>query len=213
LPIFVPVNPNDCGLSFGFLTAMEPPVKNKVTISYNGYGILDIDNLFEYRSRYGAEMTTISALAELLTQGNIIGIVTGRSEVGARALGNRSILCDPSFEGMKDRINALKQRESYRPFAPVVKAEDASKYFHFDGESEFMSYAPLFKEEYLKKVPSVVHKDGTGRLQTVTQRQNWFLYNLIDAVEMKTGIGILLNTSFNIKGKPILTPYPMHWKY
>ncbi|HYE67517.1 MAG TPA: carbamoyltransferase C-terminal domain-containing protein, partial [Anaerovoracaceae bacterium] len=128
------------------------------------------------------------------------------SECGPRALGNRSIICDPSGAGKKDLINEkIKHREWFRPFAPVVKAEDVEKYFDFSGESRFMSYAPTVRTEYIDIIPAVVHKDATARVQTVTRAQNKFLYNLLDEFERISGIGVLLNTSLNIKGLPILT--------
>ncbi len=203
-PLFIPVNPNDCGLSFGFMTLRNPP-SEQVNISYNGFGILDIQELPDYVEKYKAEKVNTKEIARLICKGNIIGVMHGNSEVGARALGNRSILCDPSIAKMKDKLNKIKQREFFRPFAPVVKQEDVNKYFHFDGDSKFMTYAPLVKEEFRKKLPSIVHADFTARVQTVTKQDNEFLYSLIDNVETISSIGVLLNTSFNIKGNPILT--------
>ena len=203
-PVFVPVNPNDCGLSFGFMALRNPPSQT-VNISYNGFGILDINELPDYVQKYNAQETDLKELARLICKVKIIGVIRGNIEVGARALGNRSIICDPSISKMKDKINKIKNREWFRPFAPVVKEEDVNKYFHFDGDSKYMTYAPIVQQKYIKKIPSVVHHDHTARIQTVTKDQNEFLYNLIDYVETINGTGVLLNTSFNIKGNPILT--------
>jgi len=203
--LFIPPNPNDCGLSFGNLVLNEPP-KNKIKLTYNGFGILDKDKLEYYVDKYKAKKPTTSEVAELITKGNIIGLVQGNSEVGPRALGNRSIICDPAYKDMKDILNAkVKFREWFRPFAPVVRLEEVDKYFEFSGESEYMSFAPKVKEEYRDKLASITHVDGTARVQTIKKEQNEYLYNIINEINNIKGIGVILNTSFNIKGKPILT--------
>lgn len=205
IPVFVPVNPNDCGLSFGMLALQEPPA-TKVKITYNGFGILDSAELPKYVSEYNATKIGTKALAQMIHSGKIVGVMRGNSECGARALGNRSILCNPAIADMKEVLNSkVKFREFYRPFAPMVKAQDANKYFIFEGESEFMGYAPEVRGEYKTKMPSVVHADGTARLQTVTEEQNDFIYELLCFMEAINGIGVLLNTSFNVRGYPILT--------
>ena len=106
---------------------------------------------------------------------------------------------------MKDILNhKVKHREWYRPFAPVCRLEDASKYFEWKGESRHMLYCPRVREEWQEKLSSITHVDGTARLQTVTREQNEWLYDLLTVFEQKAGHGVLLNTSFNIAGKPIL---------
>jgi carbamoyltransferase len=142
----------------------------------------------------------ILEVASLLKDGNIIGVLRGNSEVGPRALGNRSILCDPSFLGMKDKLNKIKNREWFRPFAPIVKFEDREKYFNFNYDSRFMSFSPTAKVDAINVFPSIAHVDNTARVQTVTQQQNNFLYNLLDKVG-----GPLINTSLNINGEPMIT--------
>ncbi len=206
--VFVPPNPNDCGLAFGMMamaTEMKDQSLKPINIQYNGVGILDMDNLMKYVEKYDAKKTNNDQLAQYLCDGKIIGVIAGNSEVGPRALGNRSILAYPGYPEMKDKINKIKHREFYRPFAPVVKSEDMSKYFSFKGESPYMSFAPKISVDWYDRVPAVVHKDGTSRVQSVSRDQNVFLYQLISEVEKISGIGMLLNTSFNIKGKPILT--------
>lgn len=206
-PVFVPCNPNDCGLSFGFMALRNPPEK-KVNIMYNGVGITDFHEIKGIISsdRY---ITTIpknlsKEIARLICKGKIVGIMRGNSEVGARALGNRSILCLPD-KGMKDKINIIKNREFFRPFAPVCKEEDVNKYFEFSGTSEFMSYAPIVREEYRENISAIVHADNTARVQTINKKDNEFLYELIDCVDTISGTGVVLNTSLNIKGRPICT--------
>lgn len=203
--IDVPVNPNDCGLSFGMMVLRDPPTKNKVTITYDGVGILDIDRLQEFVEEYNAKPTDAKAVARMICHGKIVGVVRGNSEVGPRALGNRSILCSPSINGIKDKLNKLKQREFFRPFAGVVMEKDVSKYFEFEGKAPYMSFCPagigLIRDPYA----GVIHQDGTSRIQTVTREQNEWLCDVVDAVDTITGVGVILNTSLNIKGKPILT--------
>lgn len=143
--------------------------------------------------------------AELLAQGKIIGWVQGRAEFGPRALGNRSILADPRPADMKDRINALvKFREEFRPFAPSILHEYGPEYFVHYQESPYMERTLRFHEAVRARVPAVVHVDGSGRLQTVKQPWNPKYYDLIHAFNEITGVPILLNTSFNIMGKPII---------
>jgi carbamoyltransferase len=203
---FVPPNPSDCGLSLGFMLDFLKP-KEAFDATYAGPEAWDKFQLQDYVQTYKAEKTS-ERLADDIIKGQIIGVVRGRSEVGPRALGNRSILCNPCLPGMKDTLNAkVKNREYYRPFAPVVRLEDVNKYFEFDQESRWMSFCPKVREEYRDVLKAVTHVDGTARVQTVTEEQNPFLYNLLTSVHEKTGIGVLLNTSFNIGGKPILNSY------
>jgi carbamoyltransferase len=145
-------------------------------------------------------------LPKLLADGKIIGVARGGSEHGPRALGNRSILCNPTFPQMKDVLNAkVKHREWYRPFAPVVRIEDASKYFAVIEESPYMSFAFDVKDEWKQKLSSITHIDGTARVQTLRKEHNEWLYNLLGEFEKITGHGVLLNTSFNVNGRPILS--------
>lgn len=146
-----------------------------------------------------------TATAELIAKGKIVGWVQGRAEYGPRALGNRSILADPRNENIKDIINSrVKFREEFRPFAPSILHEHGHEYFENYSESLYMERALRFKQECVHKVPGVVHVDGTGRLQTVKKEYNERYYNLISAFKTITGVPILLNTSFNIMGKPIV---------
>lgn len=144
-------------------------------------------------------------VADLLQQGKIVGVMRGRAEFGPRALGNRSILADPGVPGMKDHINRLvKGREAYRPFAPVVPADQADNWFDHAQAAPFMSFTLPWKAGMGAKVPAVVHEDGTGRLQTVTADANPWMHALCQAMGQATGVPVVLNTSFNIMGKPIV---------
>jgi len=143
--------------------------------------------------------------ARLLSEGQIVGWFQGRSEFGPRALGNRSILADPRDPEMKDHLNRrVKHRQSFRPFAPIVLAERAAEIFDSDQESPFMMLAAAVRPHWRERIPAIVHVDGTARLQTVRQEDNPILHALLKEFESLTGIPVLLNTSFNVKGEPIV---------
>lgn len=203
--IFVPPNTNDCGIAVGGILDYLRPAE-QVDLTYSGLPILDAINytsLVETNPVKVIDDITVDDLALLLNTGHIVGVINGDSEHGPRALGNRSILCSPTGD-MKDVLNKkVKDREWYRPFAPVVRFEDVSTYFDFDNESRHMTFIANVKDEY--DFPAITHVDGTGRLQTVTQEQNEFLYNVITKFKELSGHGVVLNTSFNVNGKPILT--------
>lgn len=142
--------------------------------------------------------------ASKLASGQVIGWIQGRAEFGPRALGNRSILADPRPVTIKDHINSrVKFREEFRPFAPAILHEFGPEYFENYQESPYMERTLLFKPSAAKRVPGVVHEDGTGRLQSVRREWNEQFYSLIYAFYELTGIPIVLNTSFNVMGKPI----------
>jgi carbamoyltransferase len=143
-------------------------------------------------------------LAARLAEGQIVGVFQGRLEAGPRALGNRSILASPLAPQVVKRLNAtVKYREEFRPFAPVVPAEHAGDYFTLAQPSPFMSLAVNVTDRAREQIPAVVHANGTARVQTVTPDQNPFLAEVLDAFAARTGVPVLINTSLNIKGKPI----------
>ena len=155
-------------------------------------------------------------VADLLTDGSIVGWFSGGSELGPRALGQRSILCDPRQPDAKNVLNKqIKHREAFRPFAPVVLLQEVERWFEVDGvdpASPFMLRVMKFKADRVSQVPAVVHVDGTGRVQTVTKELNPSYYELLRHFYDKTGVPILLNTSFNLMGEPIVeTPEDALW--
>ena len=148
-------------------------------------------------------------VAERLNRGEIVGWFQGRMEYGPRALGNRSILADPRDPGMRDKINALvKKREAFRPFAPVVMEEAASQYFEIqsgeEGTFAHMLFVAQVRPAYRDKLPAITHIDGSARVQTVSREMYPRLWELLRAFQMLTGVPILLNTSFNVKGQPMV---------
>ena len=142
--------------------------------------------------------------AELLAANKIVGWYQGRMEFGPRALGNRSILASPISPDMQQRLNEIKEREDFRPVAPVVLEEDAEQWFDKADTSPFMLFVFDINQKMKKKIPAVCHVDGTARVQTVNQEQNPRFYELLQAFKKLTGVPVLVNTSFNTQGKPIV---------
>jgi carbamoyltransferase len=145
-------------------------------------------------------------VVELMTTKNIVGYFQGRSENGPRALGNRSLLFDPTFKDGKDFVNLVKRREYFRPFAGSILAEEAHDWFDLRGmeDSPHMMYAVNCKEGVEDKIPSIIHVDGTCRIQTVSKEENPLYYKLIQKFKEKTGVPIVFNTSFNLGGEPLV---------
>lgn len=209
--IFIQPAANDAGTALGAAVMMASRDGHKFKkMEHIYYGpefsntqikkILDLNKL-EYEYVKNIEKTA----AHLISEGKIVSWFQGRIEVGPRALGNRSILADPRDPKMKDKVNKLvKHRESWRPFCPSLLEHSMKDYFTIDYESPYMILALEVKEGMRKEIPSVVHVDGTARPQTVNERQNKTYFKLIKEFENVTGIPVLLNTSFNIKGEPIV---------
>jgi carbamoyltransferase len=131
----------------------------------------------------------------------------GRMEYGARALGNRSFLADPRSDSVRQAMNEkIKKRELFRPFAPSVKAESAADYFELGQESPFMTIVVPVRPEKRHAIPAVTHVDGTARPQTVSRAVNPKYWRLLDEFEQRTGVPVLLNTSFNIQEPIVCTP-------
>lgn len=153
------------------------------------------------------EDETVEVVSKLVADGNVTGWYQGRSEWGPRALGHRSILANPAIPTMKETINAkIKRRESFRPFAPSVLQEDVATYFEQDVYSPFMMHVVKIRPEWRERLPAVTHVDGTGRLQSVSPESNVLYYKLISAFKKHTGLGMVLNTSFNENEPVVDTP-------
>ena len=199
--VYVPPNSADCGLSFGMLA--HHLGDRHVDLTYRGFEILDGDDPLP--DGFSKTAVSNSDIAELLyAKKRIIGYIHGRAECGPRALGNRSILCYPTILHLKERLNAeVKFREWFRPFGAVTRLESVPKYFLNGSESRYMSFCPTLRPEY--RFPSITHVDNTCRVQTVTSVQHPDLHDILSRIDGMGGEGILLNTSFNIKGKPILS--------
>lgn len=154
--------------------------------------------------RIDDETLLCSQVAEAISRGEVIGWYQGRMEWGPRALGNRSIVCDPRRADMKDILNRkIKRRESFRPFAPSIMQEHVSEWFEEDDDVPFMMQVYQIREEKRGAIPAVTHVDGSGRLQTVYRKTNPRYWALIDAFRMITGVPLVLNTSFN-ENEPVV---------
>ena len=148
----------------------------------------------------------IQPVLDELLKGNIVGIASGRAEFGPRALGNRSLLADPRGKNVKDQMNEIKNRQKFRPFAPSVLEEHAHEIFDMPvGKSQFMQFTAPCK--FPDKYPAICHIDNTSRVQTVSKQDNIGYYNLIKRFYEETGCPMVLNTSLNIKGQPIVNSY------
>ena len=159
----------------------------------------------EYRALERAAL--LESVAEQMASGNVVGWFQGRMEWGPRALGNRSIVAHPGLPNMKDILNArIKHREWFRPFAPSILADYQHEYFEHDHPSPFMLHVYKIRPEKRKALCAVNHVDDTGRLQTVTREENPLYYDLISAFHRKTGIPVILNTSFNENEPIVCTP-------
>ena len=185
--IWIMPNPGDAGSSLGAAAALYGKHLNWKS-PYLGYDL-------------GGEYP-IQKIVDGILKDGIVAVATGRAEYGPRALGNRSILADPRDPAIKDKVNLIKQRELFRPFAPIVLAEHANKWFDMDFASPYMQYTVKCLQP--EKIPSVVHADGTSRVQTVTKEDHYGLYRVLNKFYLQTGVPILLNTSLNIKGQPLL---------
>ena len=176
-----------------------------------------LDSHFIRYTAFKTKTELLKKVAKLIHGNNVIGWFQGRMEWGPRALGARSILSNPCNPKMQDILNLkVKHREKFRPFAPVVCVDDALTYFDCDEPiplpTDFMLMVYPVKKEWHAKIPAVTHVDGSGRLQTVRREQNPLYYELIKEFGRLSGIPILINTSFNIRGEPIVcSPKDAYW--
>ena len=156
---------------------------------------------FDYK-----ENVSYGDVIDIILGGNVVGLFQGQSEVGQRSLGNRSLLFDPRIKDGKTIVNRIKRRENYRPFAASVLLEYVNEWFDMKSlkESPYMSFAVDAKENAIQQVPSVIHVNNTCRIQTVNKKQNLHFYNLIKEFYNKTKVPMLLNTSFNLAGEPLV---------
>jgi carbamoyltransferase len=166
--------------------------------------IADRIDHFGLYAKYYDQPWLVERLADDLAEGKTIGLLRGRSEIGPRALGHRSILADPRRSAMQDQLNKIKGRELFRPFAPMTTSEDQFTYFDLEQASPYMLLATTLKEQYWQSLPAIVHADGTSRVQSVSVETEPFIHALLRAFEARTGFPIILNTSFNLAGEPIV---------
>ena len=217
--LHIPPSPGDAGSAIGCaqylyyhheknkrkIESDAARIKNNIYVgpSYSNDEIKSFLDMNKIHYNYLETNLLLETTAKLISEGNVVGWYQGKMEWGPRALGNRSILADPRNAKMKDILNEkIKHRESFRPFAPCILEEHTSEYFDIDTTSPYMLLvAPVKKPE---KIPAVTHVDGTSRLQTVSKDTNPLFYGLVDEFYKTTDVPVLINTSMNVRGEPIV---------
>lgn len=211
--VFISSAPDDSGNSLGaayytYHQVLKKPRAEAMSSNFYGPGFTDAEILNDLK-KFQIDPTLLEnpahRAAALIASGKIVGWFQGRLEFGDRALGHRSILADPRCAGIKDKINrAVKYREAFRPFAPSILLEYLDEYFLNASPTPFMEKVFPIQPPKRDSIPAVTHVDGTGRLQTVGKKENALFYELIDEFRKLTGIPLILNTSFNLNGEPIV---------
>jgi carbamoyltransferase len=202
------------GLALGAAFGIQSPVcardsACKQNLAYVGMEMFDleiVDDLLEECN--DVQLATVEALAELLAvEAKIVGVLRGRQEFGPRALGHRSLLADARTASTTTRLNLLKRRQWYRPVAPMLLLEDFDALFELsdrNSSSPFMARAPRLRAEARSMFPAISHVDGTARVQTVSSKDEPWIFELLHVVKGIIGRGVLANTSLNVRGEPIL---------
>ena len=212
--VYIPSAGHDAGISMGaalftqhqlLKTARQPAIRSAYTGSH--FSNEEIKKILEEKNIAFEELPDeklFDRITNCMINGGVVGWFSGRAEFGPRALGGRSIIADPRRNDAKEILNLkIKRRESFRPFAPSILKEYVSEFFELDEAVPFMEKVFPIKKEKQALIPAVTHVDGTGRLQSVDKEISPRYYNLIEAFRKKTGIPILLNTSFN-ENEPIV---------
>lgn len=207
--VYAPPTPHDGGLTLGSCQYLWHHILNKPRKTWNGnftpylgkkYSKEEIlSSLKKYENKISIKNSNDDEVINYLNNEKVIAVFNGSAESGRRALGNRTILAHPAKDGMKERLNFEKNRQHYRPFAGSVLREDVSTYFKCDFENPYMSFVAPFKDEYKDIFKTLYHPDHTNRFQSVRKEDNEWYYNFIKKWKEKTGFGIIVNTSFNLK--------------
>ncbi|HEX8337273.1 MAG TPA: carbamoyltransferase C-terminal domain-containing protein, partial [Pyrinomonadaceae bacterium] len=216
--VFIPPSPHDGGTAlgcalYGLVERLGVPNRFQWVDDFLGpdtesEGVEELlahvgDGAGEFTVERPADL--VGHVVELIESGRVVALYNGRSELGPRALGHRSILADPRHPNIRTWINRhVKGRELFRPLAPIVLLEAASRFFDIDRPAPFMQFAADVRPDKRDVIPAVTHVDGTARLQTVGEGDDPFVHALLKAFEARTGVGVLLNTSFNGKDEPVV---------
>jgi hydroxymethyl cephem carbamoyltransferase len=194
--VFVPPCANDSGSAIGVAIDAQHQLTGSAKVDWSVYSgeefVLDAEP-----DGFRKEPLDLEVVAGALADGKIVAWAQGRYEIGPRALGHRSILAAPFEATMTERLNAIKQREDYRPIAPVCREEDVGRWFDSSAPSPHMLYFTKVRDRRLR---AVTHVDGTARVQTISRGENDLLHRLLGAFEARTGVSVLCNTSLNFNG-------------
>ena len=197
--VFVPPVANDSGSAIGTAIDAQFYFTGDPKINWSVYSGLEFETYETFdASIFDESNTNYTIVADMLANNLIIGWINGKYEIGPRALGNRSILASPFHHSTRERLNVIKQREQFRPIAPVCLEEDAEKWFDCNHPSPFMLYTLLVSTDALE---AITHVNGTARIQTVSPESNIQMHKLLEAFKLRTGYGVLCNTSLNFKGR------------
>ena len=197
--VFVPPCANDSGSAIGTAVDAQLHFTGSAKVDWSVYaGAPFVHDVSGEAYRFHAQAASATDIAKLLAGGKVLGWVQGRCEIGPRALGHRSILAEPFDDATRDRLNEIKQREAYRPVAPICSEERVHEYFDWQGPSRFMLYFQRVKRPDLK---AVTHVDGTARVQTLARDENELLHCVLESFRHITGCAILCNTSLNLRGR------------
>jgi carbamoyltransferase len=215
--LWIPPAPSDagsaigCALDYYYSTTDEyKRLDNKNPYLGPAYSNQDIKRAIEnFKTKINVfeknDSDLIPLIARQISQGMVIGWFEGRLEFGARALGNRSILANPCDPDMKSKVNrVIKKREGFRPFAPIVRWEDQSKYFMYEHDVPYMNQVVKVNPKWALKLPAITHVDDSARIQSLKKTQHKRIYSLLDEIEKITGFPIVLNTSFNLKDQTMV---------
>lgn len=215
--VYIPPAPSDagsaigCALHYYYSTNIEsvrvdntyPYLGPSYTNDYIESVLNSMDSEIFYVRKLYSEVVEI--IANQIKEGNVVGWFQGRMEFGARALGNRSILANPRDPQMKSRVNrVIKKREGFRPFAPIVKLEEQSKFFDYDESVPYMNQVIQVKKEHQKDLPAITHIDGSARIQSLKQSNHSLMYKLLNKLAVINDYPIVLNTSFNLKDQTMV---------
>lgn len=174
-------------------------------ISYRDEEIIEVLENTNYKYKKLSNEKLIEEIVNLINKGFVGGFLRGRSEMGPRALGHRSILANPTLSHMRDHLNRyVKHREVFRPFAPITTEDEQFKYFELEANSPYMLFTASVKKDYKEKLPGIAHVDGTARIEAISKDEDQFLFELLKKFKNVSGFPILLNTSFNLAGEPIV---------
>ena len=201
--IWIMPNPGDAGNSLG--AALIRSAGHDFNLPWP----VRRDNIIEWKGPFlGTEIKgdyPVNKIIKELETNKICGVANGRAEFGPRALGNRSLLADPRGDDIKDKVNEIKKRQKFRPFAPAILEEHVHKYFDIPTDkSPYMQFVAKARDKTIKEFPAIIHADGTSRVQTVSKEDNPGFRKLLETFYEKTGCPMLLNTSLNIRGEPLV---------